>query len=141
MCLPRTGRSSRSSDHEVSVYVLNMGQTVKIVDLAGCMIRLSGLEPGRDVAVAFTGTRPGERLHEILFAREEETVEIGIPGIVAAKPTLPSIDGVRGLPARLEQAHGRNERSAMYEVLRDPVPKFRGRRRDGPAGLLHVRVL
>ena len=57
----------------VSVYVLNMGQPVKIVDLAERMIRLSGLEPGRDIDIIFTGIRPGERLHEILFAREEPT--------------------------------------------------------------------
>ena len=62
-----------------------MGQPVKIVDLAERMIRLSGLEPGRDIKIEFTGIRPGERLHEILFAREEEMAEIGIPGIVAAQ--------------------------------------------------------
>src|SRR5262249_43628340 len=71
---------------DVSVYVLNRGQPVKIVDLAERMIRLSGLEPGRDVSIAFTGIRPGERLNEILFAREEPCSEIGIDGIVAASP-------------------------------------------------------
>ena len=113
-------------DHEVSVYVLNMGQPVKIVDLAERIIRLSGLEPGRDIRIEFTGTRPGERLHEILFGREEETDEIGISGIVAAKPTRPSMDAIRGWLARLEQAVSHNERSAMYELLRDAVPEFSG---------------
>src|SRR5450759_2223889 len=69
---------------DVAVYVLNMGQPVKIVDLAERMIRLSGLEPGRDIDITFTGIRPGERLQEILFAREEPTAPIGIEGIVAA---------------------------------------------------------
>ena len=46
---------------DVSVYVLNMGQPVKIVDLAERIIRLSGLEPGRDIKIVFTGIRPGER--------------------------------------------------------------------------------
>ena len=113
-------------DHEVSVYVLNMGQPVKIVDLAERIIRLSGLEPGRDIRIEFTGTRPGERLHEILFGREEETAEIGISGIVAAKPTRPSMDAIRGWLARLEQAVSHNERSAMYDLLRDAVPEFSG---------------
>src|SRR6266566_249182 len=54
---------------DVAVYVLNMGQPVRIVDLAERMIRLSGLEPGRDIEIKFIGIRPGERLHEILFAR------------------------------------------------------------------------
>ena len=53
---------------DVSVYVLNMGQPVKIVELAERMIRLSGLQPGHDIEIVFTGMRPGERLNEILFA-------------------------------------------------------------------------
>src|SRR6202040_883923 len=77
---------------DVSVYVLNMGQPVKIVDLAERMIRLSGLQPGHDVEIVFTGMRPGERLNEILFAHEEETVEIGVAGIVAARPREPSLE-------------------------------------------------
>src|ERR1700681_230036 len=76
---------------DVAVYVLNMGQPVKIVDLAERMIRLSGLEPGRDIDIVFTGARPGERMQEILFAREEPTVDIGFVGIVAARPAQPSI--------------------------------------------------
>jgi O-antigen biosynthesis protein WbqV len=113
-------------DGDVSVYVLNMGQPVKIVDLAERIIRLSGLEPGRDIKIAFTGIRPGERLHEILFAREEETADIGIPGIVAAKPVRPPLDAIRAWLATLEQGVARGERTAIYNVLRDAVPEFRG---------------
>jgi O-antigen biosynthesis protein WbqV len=113
-------------DGDVSVYVLNMGQPVKIVDLAERIIRLSGLEPGRDIKISFTGIRPGERLHEILFAREEETADIGIPGIVAAKPVRPSMDAIRAWIATLEQGVTRGERAAIYKALRDAVPEFRG---------------
>jgi O-antigen biosynthesis protein WbqV len=111
---------------DVSVYVLNMGQPVKIVDLAERVIRLSGLEPGRDIQITFTGIRPGERLHEILFAREEETTDVGIPGIVATKPVQPSLEAIRGWVATLEQGLARNERAVIYNVLRDAVPEFRG---------------
>ena len=111
---------------DVSVYVLNMGQPVKIVDLAERIIRLSGLEPGRDIKIAFTGIRPGERLHEILFAREEETAEIGIPGIVAAKPVQPSLEAIRAWVRTLEQGLSRNERAVIYQALREAVPEFRG---------------
>ncbi len=111
---------------DVSVYVLNMGQPVKIVDLAERVIRLSGLEPGRDIKITFTGIRPGERLHEILFSREEETSETGIPGIVAAKPVRPSLESIRSWVATLEQGLARNERATIYNVLRDAVPEFRG---------------
>jgi O-antigen biosynthesis protein WbqV len=111
---------------DVTVYVLNMGQPVKIVDLAERMIRLSGLEPGRDVDIVFTGTRPGERLHEILFAREEPTSEVGVAGIVAARPVQPSTESMRAWLATLEQGLGRDEREVIYRVLRDAVPDFRG---------------
>ena len=55
------------------VYVLDMGEPVKIVDLADTMIRLSGKEPGRDIAIEYIGARPGEKLHEELWS-EDETV-------------------------------------------------------------------
>jgi O-antigen biosynthesis protein WbqV len=110
----------------VSVYVLNMGQPVKIVDLAERMIRLSGLEPGRDIDIAFTGIRPGERLHEILFAREEPTAPVGIEGIVAAKPVSPPLDAMRGWLAALDQGLTREDRSVIFGVLRDAVPDFGG---------------
>ena len=111
---------------DVSVYVLNMGQPVKIVDLAERIIRLSGLEPGRDIQISYTGIRPGERLNEILFARGEETADIGIPGIVAAKPVRPPLDAIRAWVATLEQGVARGERAVIYNVLRDAVPEFRG---------------
>jgi O-antigen biosynthesis protein WbqV len=118
--------ASAQSEEDASVYVLNMGQPVKIVELAERIIRLSGLEPGRDIKITFTGVRPGERLHEILFARGEETSEIGIPGIVAAKPISPSLETIRAWVATLEQGVARGERAAIYNVLRDAVPEFRG---------------
>ena len=110
----------------VAVYVLNMGQPVRIVDLAERMIRLSGLEPGRDVEITFTGVRPGERLHEILFAREEPVSEIGIEGIVAAKPVTPTLEAMRGWLATLEQGLAREDSSVIFGVLRDAVPDFGG---------------
>jgi len=111
---------------DVAVYVLNMGQPVKIVDLAERMIRLSGLEPGRDIDIKFIGIRPGERLHEILFAREEPTAPVGIDGIVAARPVSPSLEVMRGWLAALDQGLARGERSAIYGILRDAVPDFGG---------------
>jgi O-antigen biosynthesis protein WbqV len=109
-----------------SVYVLNMGQPIKIVDLAERMIRLSGLEPGRDVDIVFTGIRPGERLNEILFAREEPTSDIGIEGVVAAAPVCPSVDVVEGWLAKLKRDLEAGERAAIYGVLRQAVPNFAG---------------
>ena len=108
-----------------SVYVLNMGQPIKIVDLAERMIRLSGLEPGRDVDIVFTGVRPGERLNEILFAREEPGMDVGIAGVVAATPVCPSIDVVRDWVAKLKSGIDHSERGAIVGLLREAVPDFR----------------
>ncbi len=109
---------------DVSVYVLNMGQPVKIVDLAERMIRLSGLQPGHDIDIVFTGIRPGERLNEILFATEEPAVEIGVAGIMAAKPNEPPMQSLRQWIAALEQAIARDDRTTIKAILKDAVPEF-----------------
>lgn len=109
---------------DVSVYVLNMGQPVKIVDLAERMIRLSGLQPGYDIEIVFTGMRPGERLNEILFASEEPTREIGVAGIMAAQPNEPPMQTLRKWIAALEQAIARDDRATIKTILKDAVPEF-----------------
>ena len=108
----------------VSVYVLNMGQPVKIVELAERMIRLSGLQPGHDVKIVFTGMRPGERLNEILFASEEPAVDIGVAGITAAKPNEPPMQTIRKWLAALEHAIERDDPATITAVLKDAVPEF-----------------
>jgi O-antigen biosynthesis protein WbqV len=110
---------------DVSVYVLNMGQPVKIVDLAERMIRLSGLQPHHDIEIVFTGVRPGERLNEILFASEEPTIEIGLSGILAAKPNEPPMNLLRGWIATLKEAVANEDKLTIRSVLRDAVPEFK----------------
>jgi FlaA1/EpsC-like NDP-sugar epimerase len=110
---------------DVSVYVLNMGQPVKIVELAERMIRLAGLEPQRDIEIVFTGIRPGERLNEILFAHDESNSEISVPGIVAAKPIVADLDTMKTWLATLEDGLTHEERALIDGVLRAAVPDFR----------------
>lgn len=110
---------------DVSVYVLNMGQPVKIVDLAERIIRLSGLQPGYDIEIVFTGVRPGERLNEILFAHEEPTAEIGIAGIVAARPNEPPLDTLQRWLSTLEKAVASEQRNIIVGVLKDAIPEFK----------------
>jgi FlaA1/EpsC-like NDP-sugar epimerase len=109
---------------DVAVYVLNMGHPVKIVELAERMIRLSGLEPGHDIEIVFSGMRPGERLNEILFASEEPAVEIGVAGIMAAKPNEPPMQALRKWIATLEQAIANDDRVTIRAILKDAVPEF-----------------
>ena len=88
------------------------------------MIRLSGLQPGHDINIVFTGMRPGERLNEILFANEEPAIEIGVAGVMAAKPNEPPMQSLRKLIATLEQAIARDDRATIRAVLKDAVPEF-----------------
>src|SRR3954453_19125837 len=109
---------------DVSVYVLNMGQPVKIVDLAERMIRLSGLQPGHDIEIVFTGMRPGERLNEILFASEEPTIEIGVAGVMAAKPNEPPMQALRKWIDTLERAIENDDPTTIRALLKEAVPEF-----------------
>jgi len=68
------------------VYVLDMGDPVKIVDLATDMIRLSGLTPGRDIEIHMVGLRPGEKLHEELFLDKERFVTPVHPKVFEVNP-------------------------------------------------------
>jgi FlaA1/EpsC-like NDP-sugar epimerase len=72
------------------VYVLDMGEAVRIVDLADTMIRLSGKEPGRDIQVEFVGARPGEKLHEELWSNNETVTPSSHEAILLV--TRPPID-------------------------------------------------
>ena len=93
------------------VFVLEMGEPVKIIDLARDMIRLSGLEPERDIAIEVIGPRPGEKLHEELFNRYER-----------AQPT-PAQKIVRADHPRLDPGLGAGD------VRPDQLPRARRRRR------------
>jgi O-antigen biosynthesis protein WbqV len=68
--------------------------------------------------------RPGERLNEILFASEEPPVEIGIAGVMAAKPNEPSMQALRKWIAALEQAIEKHDPTTIKAVLKDAVPEF-----------------
>src|SRR4029450_9124776 len=74
------------------VFVLDMGEPVKILDLAKQMVRLSGKEPDRDIAIEVVGTRPGEKLHEELWGEGETAVATSHPKIM--RVSGPIVDAV-----------------------------------------------
>ncbi|KXG78329.1 UDP-N-acetyl-alpha-D-glucosamine C6 dehydratase [Fervidicola ferrireducens] len=67
------------------IFVLDMGEPVKILELAREMIRLSGLEPEKDIKIEFIGLRPGEKLHEELFYEKEDVVRTEFEKIYLAR--------------------------------------------------------
>ena len=115
-----------------------MGQPVRIYELAERMIRLAGFEPGDDIAIEITGPRPGERLHEILFAEEEPMAETGIAGILAAKPIFAGRERVEAWLDRLRIAIAASDRPAAEAVLEEAIPGF-SRRHQGSAPALQAQ--
>jgi FlaA1/EpsC-like NDP-sugar epimerase len=117
--------SAARAQHAASVFVLKMGQPVRIMELAERMIRLAGYTPGIDIEIAVTGIRPGERLNEILFADDEPMTDIGLDGIMAATPAFADEAKVAGWIKRLEKAVAAADRAAAETVLGEAIPGFR----------------
>ncbi len=108
------------------VFVLDMGEPVKIVDLARDLIELSGLEVGRDIEIVFTGPRPGEKLFEELFVDGETYSRTQHQKIYVAieASRISSIDLDEGIRA-LAAAARRHDREAIIRLLQSLVPEYR----------------
>jgi O-antigen biosynthesis protein WbqV len=107
------------------IYVLDMGQPVKIIDLARQMIRLAGLRPGLDVAITITGLRPGERLHEELFHDAEAVLaETQLEGILLAAPRVTDGPVLARALDELELAASQRRVADTLMLLDRLVPEF-----------------
>ena len=108
------------------IFVLDMGEPVKIVDLASQMIRLAGKKPGQDVKIDFIGLRPGEKLHEELFYANETLVPTKVAGIRLAAPrTIDYAVLARSLDELGELTRERrNDR--LFALLQTLVPEYCG---------------
>ena len=106
------------------VYVLEMGEPVKILDLARNMIRLSGKEPETEVPIVFIGARPGEKLHEELWSEGETVGPTGHPKILRAARAPIDVDWLEGELAELERMVQRGETldvvSKLAAMMREP---------------------
>jgi FlaA1/EpsC-like NDP-sugar epimerase len=106
------------------VFVLDMGEPVRIADLAADLIRLSGLEAGDDVEIEYTGIRPGEKLYEELFFSEEMAAPTLHPKVLRARQAeLPTGFGER-LRRLLEGAEQGFPAGEVREALRALVPDY-----------------
>jgi FlaA1/EpsC-like NDP-sugar epimerase len=106
------------------IFVLDMGQPIKIVDLARQMIRLAGLKPEQDIAIDFIGLRPGEKLNEELFHPGEPPVPTRAQGILLAAPrTIDYAVLQRLLDELIEQARNGHEERARV-LLAALVPEY-----------------
>jgi FlaA1/EpsC-like NDP-sugar epimerase len=88
------------------------------------MIRLAGKHPGRDIAIVYTGLRPGEKLHETLFHADERYRPTAHPKILQAAPRQVSSQSIEHAIAQLREASVRYDIDALKVQLRAAVPEF-----------------
>ncbi|RUY46439.1 polysaccharide biosynthesis protein [Mesorhizobium sp. M7A.F.Ca.US.001.04.1.1] len=132
--------ASRQSGDDYAVYMLDMGKPVPILEVAETMIRLSGKSPYKDVAIRFTGIRPGEKLHETLHGEDEELVELGISKIFGLSTDVVEWSDVQVALTALQQSAKNQDKAAALAALagldrakkarasarQDPIPKTAG---------------
>ncbi|RME40712.1 MAG: polysaccharide biosynthesis protein, partial [Planctomycetota bacterium] len=119
--------------HGGEIYVLHMGEPIRIVDLARDMITLSGLRPGLDIEIVFTGIRPGEKLFEELSGQGEDIGETAHPKIGIWKHRPADRQWLQEGIARLLDLADHADESELRAELKRLVPEFRFQR-DDPSG-------
>jgi FlaA1/EpsC-like NDP-sugar epimerase len=108
------------------IFVLDMGEPVKIVDLARELITLSGFRPGEDIEIAFTGLRPGEKLFEELSIKGEDMQETRHPKIGIWKNIPMDRDRLRAKIAELVALAKIGEHDAIAAKIKELVPEYLG---------------
>jgi FlaA1/EpsC-like NDP-sugar epimerase len=105
------------------IFVFDMGESVKIVDLAKKMIQLSGLELGKDIEIKITGLRPGEKLYEELLAKDENTLTTHHPQILKAKIRGEHQGQIENINELIE-LFGSQDNEAIVIKMKSIVPEF-----------------
>ena len=105
------------------IFILNMGEPVRIWDLAENLVRLSGLKPGRDIEIVETGLRPGEKMYEELLMDEDEPLPTDIADITVSRAAPPDLATVRAKLDELESHLGGTDREVKL-ALAEAVPTY-----------------
>jgi FlaA1/EpsC-like NDP-sugar epimerase len=110
--------------HGGEIFVLDMGEPVKIRDLAENLIRLSGFKPGKDIQIEYTGLRPGEKLFEELLMDEEGIQSTDSKKIHIGKPIQFDVEQLQHELEELHRYAEDNDRVAVLRMLKQIVPTF-----------------
>ena len=111
--------------HDGRVFVLDMGDPVKILDLAKGMIEAYGLRPGEDIEIKFTGLRPGEKLFEEVFLDTDKLVKTGADGVLLASPAMIDLPLLNPRLAEVTRSALAGDQGALDEAVHHLVPEFR----------------
>lgn len=107
------------------IFVFNMGDSVKIVDLARKMIMLVGLKEGKDISIVFTGLRPGEKLYEELLANSENTLPTHHNQILIGKVREYAYEEVKEIIHQLIKSFDTQNNELIVQRMKDLVPEFK----------------
>lgn len=121
LILQSTARAMVGGVRRGRIFVLDMGDPVKIMDVARRMIRLAGLEPDVDVKIDIVGLRPGEKLYEELFDENERRLPSVIPGIFEAEPSAIPLSVLNESFSRLAKVAGSNDAAEARALVRQIV--------------------
>ena len=105
------------------IFVFDMGESVKIIDLAKKMISLSGLELGTDIDIKITGLRPGEKLYEELLAKDENTLKTHHPKILKAKVREEDESQITNINSLID-LFGMQNNKDIVSKMKSIVPEF-----------------
>lgn len=122
-----------------AIYTLDMGEPVSIRMLAEQMITLAGKQPARDIAIVYTGLRPGEKLHETLFHADERYRPTNHPKILQAEARNVIAENIRETCIQMRIASDSYDLERLGSMLRHSVPEFTPR--SEPAGKRESTVL
>jgi len=106
------------------IFVLDMGQPVKIYDLAWDLIKLSGFVPNKDIKIEITGLRPGEKLYEELLMSEEGLVNTKHEKIFIGRPTFSDLSEIKEKMRELEGVIMENDVQALISKIGEIVPTY-----------------
>ncbi len=107
------------------IFVFDMGQPVKILDLATRMIKLSGLDPDIDIKIVYTGLRPGEKLYEELLSDDATTLPTHHEKILISKDPDMAFESIDVFCTRIIKAALRREKTEVVQILKEIVPEFK----------------
>jgi len=107
------------------IFVFDMGEPVKILDLATRMIKLSGFEPNTDIKIIYTGLRPGEKLYEELLSDDAKTLPTHNEKIMVSKDPTMAFDEIEHYANRITKAALRREKVEVVQILKSIVPEFK----------------
>ena len=106
------------------IFIFDMGEPIKIVNLAKQMIQLSGLKLGEDIQIRFTGLRPGEKLYEELLANKENTVTTYHPRIMIAKVREYDYNHIKELTDNIINQVEEKQEESIVKEMKNIVPEF-----------------